>query len=336
MCTLDKKLINKINSIYNLDGEVKFLSVVKKGFLSENYILKNKERKFFLKKYRPFGLDRLKETHRVKKFFNKNGIPVIMPIPSKTGETFFKWANDYFSLFPFVDERQVKVNKINNNELESCAELLAKIHLLSKEKCPKLVNERGLLWDTKISLEKSKVILDFIKKKKAKAIFDKEIEKYLLYKIKLINKNKINYKDLKLKSDHIIHGDFHEENLFFDKDGNIVGIFDWEKANKYPRVLEIVRAMWFLCFYDGYSEKRFKRAQIFLRKYNEIYPLNKSELERGLKAWYLNQLHSMWVLDEIYLKNNKRVKVLFKSYVTFLNYQSRNLDKFSEIILSYF
>lgn len=61
MCTLDKKLINKINLTYNLDGEIKFLSVVKKGFLSENYVLKNKERKFFLKKYHSFGIDRLNE-----------------------------------------------------------------------------------------------------------------------------------------------------------------------------------------------------------------------------------------------------------------------------------
>jgi len=44
---LDDKLIKKINSIYNLGGEVKFLSVVKKGFLFENYILKNKHKKSF-------------------------------------------------------------------------------------------------------------------------------------------------------------------------------------------------------------------------------------------------------------------------------------------------
>ncbi|HBI17665.1 MAG TPA: hypothetical protein DDY52_06020 [Candidatus Moranbacteria bacterium] len=134
----------------------------------------------------------------------------------------------------------------------------------------------------------------------------------------------------------MVHGDFHEENLFFDKNGKVVAVFDWEKTNTYPRVLEVFRAMWFLCFYDGYSGKRFKRAKIFLRKYDETYPLNKKELRNGIEAWYLNQLHSAWVLDEVYIKNNSRVKVLFKSYVTFLNYQSKNLEKFSERILNLF
>ncbi|HBI17664.1 MAG: hypothetical protein UR60_C0006G0035 [Candidatus Moranbacteria bacterium GW2011_GWF2_34_56] len=197
---LDQKLLNKINLTYNLGGEVEFLSVVNKGFLSENYILKNKHKKFFLKKYRPFGLARLKEVHQVKKFFNNQKIPVIMPLKTESNKTFFKFKNNYFSLFPFIDKRQVDVNKINKKELESFVELLVKIHLLSKDNCPKLVKERGLSWDKKISLEKSINILNIIEKNKTKTAFDREVKKYLTKKIKLINENKIKYKDLGLKA----------------------------------------------------------------------------------------------------------------------------------------
>lgn len=333
---LDQKLINKINVIYDLGAKVEFLSVVKKGFLSENYILKNKQQKFFLKKYRNFGLGRLRETHKVKKFFNNSGIPAIMPMSAKDNKTFFKFKDDYFSLFPFIDGREIDVNKLSDKEMEALAQLLAKIHLLSKDKCPKIIKERSFNWDKKESLQKSKDILKLIKNKKIKSVFDKKVIKYLIQKINLIEKNKISYPDLRLKNDHLIHGDFHEDNIFFDKKGDIMGIFDWEKANQSPRVLELVRAMWFLCFYDKYNKSSFQRAQVFLIKYNEIYPLNKSELAVGLKAWYLNQLHSMWVVDEIYLKNNKRVKILMNSYINFLNYQSKNLEKFiNRILLSF-
>ncbi|KKP85170.1 MAG: hypothetical protein UR83_C0003G0005 [Candidatus Moranbacteria bacterium GW2011_GWF2_35_54] len=325
---LDQKLINKINSIYDLDGEVEFLSVVEKGFLSENYILKNNKQKFFLKKYRAFGLDRLKETHAVKKFFYKHKIPVIMPINTKAKKTFFLWKSNYYGLFPFVNGRQIDVDKLNKKEMESCAELLAKIHLVSKSKCPKLVKGRSFGWDKKNSLKKSRYILNLIKNKKVQSVFDKKVAKYLVQKIEFIKKNKIEYEDLKLKNDHLIHGDFHEDNIFFDKKGDIMNVS--------PRVLELVRAMWFLCFYDRYDGSAFKRAQIFLSQYSSIYPIDKDELRRGIAAWHLNQLHSMWVVDEIYLKNNKRVEILMNSYINFLNYQSRNLEKFSKRILNCF
>lgn len=336
ICMLDQKLLNKINLIYNLGSEVEFLSIVKKGFLSENYILKNKQQKFFLKKYRNFGLTRLKETHKVKKFFSDNEIPVIMPIITKSKKTFFAWNGSYYGLFPFINGRQIDVDKLNKKEMESCAELLAKIHLVSETRCPRVVKERSFGWDKKDSLKRAKYILDLIKNKKLQSVFDKKVSKYLLQKINLIQKNKIKYEDLKLRNDHLIHGDFHEDNIFFDKKGGIMNIFDWDKNNQSPRVLELVRAMWFLCFYDKYNKSSFQRAQIFLKKYDELYPLDKSELEAGLKAWYLNQLHSMWVVDEIYLKNNKRVEILMNSYINFLNYQSKNLEKFSERVINCF
>ncbi|EKE20677.1 MAG: hypothetical protein ACD_7C00505G0004 [uncultured bacterium] len=333
---LDQKLINKINTIYNLGGEVEFLSVVEKGFLSENYILKNKHKKFFLKKYRSIGLERLKETHAIKKFFSENGIPVVMPIYTNAKKTFFLWDGAYYSLFPFVDGKQINVDKLNKKEIESCAELLAKIHLVTENKCPKLVKERSFGWDKKDSLKRAKYVVNLIKNKKVQSAFDKKVIKYLLQKIELIGKNKIRYQELGLKNNHLIHGDFHEDNIFFDKKGGIIGIFDWEKNNQSPRVLELVRAMWFLCFYDRYDGSAFKRAQIFLSKYNNVYPISKDELRRGIIAWHLNQLHSMWVVDEVYLKSNKRVKILMNSYINFLNYQSRNLEKFFKRISNCF
>lgn len=333
---LDQELINKINSIYNLGGEVEFLSVVKKGFLSENYVLKNKKRKFFLKKYRDLGLRRLKETHKVKKFFSDNHIPVIMPINTKNNKTFFVWDSSYYGLFPFVDGINLETNKMDRDEIKNCAELLAKIHLASRYKFPKLVEERSFAWDRDSFLKRTNIILNLIKNKKIKSAFDKKIEKHLLNKIKIASKNRIDYDDLKLKNDHLIHGDFHADNIFFDSRGNVLSVFDWDKNNQSPRVMEIVRAMRFICFHDKYNEINFKNAQIFLEKYNNIYPIDKDELMRGILAWYLNQLYTLWVMDEIYLRNNNKIKNLFKSYVAFLDYQSKNLEKFSERILSCF
>ena len=43
--------------------------------------------------------------------------------------------------------------------------------------------------------------------------------------------------------EQMLHGDFHEGNLFFGPDGEVSGIIDWELASVGPRALEIIRAL---------------------------------------------------------------------------------------------
>lgn len=326
---LGNDLIIKINTIYNLGEEVKFFGVVEGGFLSENYVLKNKKEKFFLKKYRPsLDLNRIREVHKVKKFFYQNKIPVIFPYKTRSGRTFFVWERNYYAIFPFVEGRQINMIKARKLEIKSLAELMAQIHILTKSKFAQLINPRIFDWDKNEFLREAEKILKIIESKNNKDKSDKVAIKLINQKIKLAEKNKAQYTDFCFERSHILHGDFHERNIFFNKDKKVIGIFDWEKANFGPRVFEIVRALEIIFFNYGYSKKIFYQVGIFLKKYNNLYPIRKEELRNGLLAWYLNQVHSLWVLNEIYIKYNDRVKPLLDKHRMFINYQSKNLDKF--------
>jgi hypothetical protein len=97
-------LIKEINRRYCLKAH--FINKVDKGFLTENHILFDSTNKYFLKRYRFDKKEKIEEIHNAKKYFAQGGIPVILPIIHKEGNTFLFFDGAYFALFPFVDGLQ--------------------------------------------------------------------------------------------------------------------------------------------------------------------------------------------------------------------------------------
>lgn len=324
---MERTLSTTINSLYTFSQLVEILSKVEKGHLSENYIVGNDKEKFFLKKYRFPERERIEEVHRVKRFFAERGIPVILPRETSGGETFFEEGGSFYALFPFVYGRELIWEDISSEALRSCGALLAKIHLQSKGGYPDLTLERPFAWNRVIFLAKAEAILAKISQESIQSEFSVKAENFLKKKIALVEENRINFEDFGLKSDHLIHGDFHRGNIFFSEDDEVRYLFDWEKANTSPRALELARAIEFFSFYGRYAPENYLRAKEFLQAYNALYPIDKDELERGLTAWYLNQVHNIWILEEHYLKDNSRVDEFLENQIAYLEYQSEHLQE---------
>jgi homoserine kinase type II len=327
-----EKLLAVINLKYGFI-DVRILERVSKGYLSDNYILENQGKRFFLKKYRQFGKQRLLEIHAVKKFFSERGLPVVLPLEAGDGKTYFEWKNDLYSIFPYVEGKQCYQCFLSDQALADSGKMLARIHLQSKDGCPDIVTERTFGWNKEDFLEKLGIIRNLISKNKND--FDKKAEKFIQDKITLAENNLIKYSDLNLNSNHIIHGDYHQENIFFDENDLVKYVFDWEKTNKAPRVMEMARALEFSCFYGSFEKDNFRRAKVFLASYVDVYPVSKEELRNGLVAWYLSQVHSVWVLDEHYLKNNSRIDPLIDNYIMYLNYHSKNFKEYCNKVLDF-
>lgn len=321
-----KELILKISNLYGFVDDFEVLHRVERGSLSENYILKNGGERYFLKKYRDFGIERLRRVHAVKKFFSERQVSVIMPIQTKSGESFFEYNGRLYSLFPYVEGKQFEHGTLNSVAVRNCGQLLAQIHLQSKGGAPDIVQARLFHWNKDTFHSQIRLIQEVLAKKESKTDLDERVEQFILKKISLAEENMTVYEDFGLMNDHVIHGDFHEENMFFDVHDAVKYLFDWEKANMSPRVMEVVRAMEFICFYGSYEDKNFKKAEVFLKVYSELYPLGRDELAKGLTVGYIHQIHNLWALDEYYLKNNKRVEDFFENHISFLEHYSKNLS----------
>lgn len=329
---MDVELANLINRLYGIC--VVKNRVVQEGFLSRNYVLFCKKDNYFLKQYSFSDEDKIAEIHRVKRLFAENGIPVILPLSNKKHSTHFRFESKYYALFPFVRGRRLSSRQLSIKALRSAGTMLANIHLISKNKPPIRLEDRFKSWNKKEFLAKAKDILAIVERKRSKSSFDRLAIRTLKAKIALAEKNTVRFEDLNLKSDHVTHGDYHENNMFFDDNDNVAWVFDLEKTELAPRIVEVVRSAVFICFDGKFTPKNFKKAAEYLRAYNKVYPLKQAEVRDGMRAFSLKHLHSLWVETEHYLKHNYRVDKFIKTDLDECNFVSGNFEKLIPLFIS--
>ena len=84
---MNSNLELKISNLYDVAKGVKFVRNIEEGYLSQNYVLETPEKKFFLKQYSDrYELDMVRDIHKVKFFFAKSGIPIILPYKDNSNE----------------------------------------------------------------------------------------------------------------------------------------------------------------------------------------------------------------------------------------------------------
>lgn len=333
---MNKKILAKVNSLFNLP-ELSYEGKAKGGFLSDNYILKNKTHKYFLKKYRPSVGDRLPIITKTERFFSRANIPIIMPIKTNQGKVYFKIEDGVYSLYPFIDGKTLEQNNKTPSPIavKSIATTLALMHLVSKDNYPKFSDKQLSEWDPKKVLSKesqdnfilyANKIMAIINKKAKKSKFDKEASAILKLKLQLFGSIPNKFDSTKLGKGHIVHGDYHAQNVFVNTQGKVTHVFDLEKTDIRPRSLELVRSMFIICFNSYFDDKRFKLAKIYLKAYQEVYPIKQSEITNAVYFMYYKHILNLWIEKGHYLSNYKRADVLLPGELRFLKYLAKNLE----------
>ncbi|MFA7171135.1 MAG: phosphotransferase [Candidatus Paceibacterota bacterium] len=330
----DKKTIQgaleKIRKSYAVAKKAELTEIVKKGYLSNNFILRSDEKKLFLKQYRFDDIEKIKEVHRVKFFFSDGGIPIILPIRNNEGDFIFEDAGKLYSLFPFIEGRIIRKEERSQKAFASAGEMLGRIHILSKDSCPHITDCYGREWDKKEFLVRAGAMKERVEKNTERTNFNKMALKTINLKISLAEGNNVRYEDLELKKDHIIHGDYHGQNIFYDNNDEVSYVFDIEKTEISSRILEIARTIDYMCFSNNYKVKNFNDARIFLSAYNKVYPFCAEELTRGIEAYYIKKAHSIWIEEEHYTNNNFRVDCFLEGEFLMLSYYSKNFKNFTD------
>ena len=318
-------LLAHIDGLYNL--KLSYLEKVKKGSLSENHILAIGSTKYFLKQYGLETKEHVEKIHMVKKYFADGGIPIILPLIHKEGKTIFSFENGYYALFPFISDKQLEKNLLTDTATISLGEMLGKIHLLGRDaKLP--IEDKFFPWNKERFLQKIELIHTELSKIIELTDFDTLALQSLKMKKKLVEENSVTYEDLHLPSDHLIHGDYLDHNVFFDRDDHVSYVFDLEKASYSPRMYELFRCMMYSFLSEDVTNEDIRKAQLFLDSYIKVYPTSEDELSRGLKLYYLKSIHGVWSESEHYLKNNSRPDEFLKTDFRRIQYLSENHTEF--------
>lgn len=305
------KIIKKLQELYpDLEIEESFGKVAG-GYLSDNFSIGNNEKKYFLRQYRSqYDRERIESMHRIKKFFLENGIPIIPPIETSEGKTFFELKGRFYALFPFIEEETIEASNLSFGSIRSIGKMLAKIHVLSKDGFPNITEVKTEIFNKEKAIEQGEEFLKIIKEKEKLDDFDRMALRQITYKLEKIRENDTTVEDLSLKSDHLIHGDFHELNLFFANNGEVKFVYDLEKAVIAPRAYEIARSLDYICL-TKFDEDHYIKAKEFIKAYRSIYELSDQELRKGWIFWCLKNVHSFWIEKAHYLENNTRTDVFY-------------------------
>jgi len=318
-----EELFEKINNFYNIG--ITSTEKIEKGFLSENYKLSTDKDSYFLKKYRFDNEDKVKDIHSVKQYFTDGEVPVIMPIKTTLNSTYFEHNNSYFTLFPFVSGLQPERGTLSDEMIVSMSKMLGKIHLLGKDSTLKLSSGFSG-WNKKEALKTADTLATTISQIGNKTDFDELALKTVLFKKSLIEDGDTRYEDSNLISDHLIHGDYLDQNVFFDDSYGVKYVFDFEKTKYEPRTQEIFRSATYSFLNTDFSEISITRMRLYIKSYREVYPIGKEEMKNGLMVHYIKSMHDFWVEKEHYLKGNGRVDVFLELNYKRLEFISENID----------
>lgn len=324
-----KGILSKINELYGITASSP--EKVARGFLSENYILSDGATKFFLKKYRFDSAKRIAEIHVSKRYFADGGIPVILPIPLLDGATFFEHETAYYALFPFINGKHLERGTLSDVAIDSLGTTLGRIHLLGKES-RLVIDDYFKIEDEGKTFLKIEGILERITEKDSLDDFDRIALENIEMKKRLLLTNARTSEDLQLLCDHLIHGDYLDQNVFFTTDQKIEYVFDFEKTCYAPRTYELFRSMIYGLWTGRVTETDLMSSKRYLQAYISIYPMTPDEIRKGLQLFLLKAIHGFWVESEHYLKNSTRADAFLLDDYTRIKYLSENLEPLANFL----
>lgn len=325
-----RKLIDKINIIYGLKLD-HIHEKIKGGYLTDNYLLNDGKKRFFLKKYRGDDRDRICEIHKAKFYFASNDIPIILPIKDVDGGTFFYYQKNYYALFPYIERDLIPRSKQNEKTLKSLSSMLGKIHLVSGDHGLIDIKKANVSWDIEKFYHECEYFLVLIDR--VNDPFNKYAKKHIELKKSLSRRIDRIPDDIKLKCDHVLHGDYHEHNVFY-RGQSVSDVYDLEKSGIGPRVFEVIRMIDLVAFNYDFEPKNYIHAKILFDTYDGIYSISKQEWHDGLLAYYYKFFTNLWILRTHYIEKNNRPDTFLINGLEGLEYLNKNFEKHLNNFLS--
>ncbi|WP_437926543.1 phosphotransferase [Sorangium sp. So ce291] len=237
---------------------------------------------FVLKRFRSNNEEDVFRMEAVTALLDRSSLPVSLPLAGKGGALHFELDGRYHALFPFVEGMTLHEPSLTAPSLSSAAILLSQLHRVDVPQSVGLMSKGESRAPAEVFRDTARAFLA-----RACAIPLEESTRNL---IKQLIKAKVRMLAILSKARgslgtptarHLVHGDFHNENLIFDSEGNVVRVLDFEETHLNHRVRDVFSFINHACCNTGFGSANMEKATLFLRSYNAMYALTDQEVEGG-------------------------------------------------------
>jgi len=278
------------------------------GLLNQNLVAFTAGGAYFLKGYRYVEPEPVAREHRVIAFAADAGVPVAAPLAAPGGRTFLRVGGRQWAVFPRLTDRQLATPELSPANARAMGQVLGRIHTaLARFPAPDAARYPAkLLWDSGRAADEMREYEAAIAAFPAQAPFDQHALASFAYRRTLLAAGvpqPAAFADLPAQ---MLHGDYHEGNLFFGPDGAVTSVIDWELASSGPRALEIVRTLDVALAATGDDPGAAQRRRAFLHAYAAEAPLTRDECLAMPELYWAYRVHSLWVYEEHYRKGSAR------------------------------
>lgn len=334
---MNNNFLHFLSKQFNL-SQIISLTPITKGYSSQNFQITTADgNKYFLKKY-DHEIKDFDPIEHVESFFFQGGFPVIRPLISKTGSKYIKYGSYIYSVYPFIDAQFIQSKHLTDQHAFNLGCFLAKMHKYSEDnrnshsyyieklKSHKLVDKNDIL---KIYYH----VLRLLEKKSNRDELDDKVYSLLPQKVEYIKNHKPQKLDLEDEKIILLHGDFNNENVFFDTSSNIIDVFDFDRVFVGYALYELISSL-IIIFFDDFEEKNFDKASKFLDGYKSIKHINQRFFKRTIQYFIDELFYTSLFEEEKYLRKSDRFDNVYKHYLSTLKYFLQE-NNFTERIINY-
>lgn len=320
-----KQLQPHISKFFGIENITQVKDVAD-GYRCLNIEFENRGKKYFLKRYREGLYNSVDEVKRSEQLFFMQGVPVILPLLDCNSDPAFFFEDAWYSLFPFIDGNVLPASFLTPHHIASLGIMHAKLHQIGNQ-IDRVRFSNFSFWDRDVFLHEveqveQEINPDLLENKEEQLAFEN-----LELQAKFVRSSNKLPVDFNLANDCLLHGDFIYTNIFFDEDGNIQHVYDFERTGIGPRAYDLARSIFISCFDDGWNEKNFEFARTYLKAYQTIYPIEREEFRVGVMMYVTHFMHMSWLETIVLLGKSTRHYPLVKPANEKLHHFLGDLDE---------
>ncbi|ENP8308609.1 phosphotransferase [Vibrio alginolyticus] len=252
---------------------------------------------FYLRKYRVRNVAQIKLEHELLQKLSQNLNTIIAPVLTRDGCSFGKIGEGFYALFPEAKGKLIEKSELSALHAFQLGKALAELHVQLASMAGNGFPTIELSWDKSAWVDRLQKIVACIEANSALDAKGSVLRRVKQQRDYLASSQAV-HSHTPLTSRQLIHGDFHHFNVFFDLNGAVSDVIDWDLVQNMPPGYEVARACMYMFDMDV------NRSLALLKGYLSIKPITRLELNDGAKAWAVYADHHVWALEEVFLKNN--------------------------------